>query len=171
MVSDWLFEDGRLKKKLRRTKKQLFQELKKYDFPGSYRTVCQFIQEWEAQQEETKDKGYERLTHSAGEAQVDFGIMETVHPLVMSFPFSNTAFAVPMPSENQECFLAGLQLLFDQCGGVPLSIRIDNLTPAVKRPRDKQMKLYGQMNFWPFKAITDLKCRYVIQEVVMRKAM
>lgn len=45
MVSDWLFEDGRLKKKLRRTKKRLFQELKKYDFPGSYRTVCQFIQE------------------------------------------------------------------------------------------------------------------------------
>lgn len=66
------------------------------------------------------------------------GEIVDVHALVMSFPFSNTAFAVPMLSENQECFLAGLQLLFDQCGGVPLSIRIDNLTPAVKRPRDKQ---------------------------------
>jgi hypothetical protein len=27
------------------------------------------------------------------------------HALVMSYPYSNAGFAVPLPSENQECFL------------------------------------------------------------------
>ncbi|CAM5218281.1 hypothetical protein UACE39S_04538 [Ureibacillus acetophenoni] len=40
-----------------------------------------------------------------------------------------------MPGENLECFLSGLQQLFEQAGGVPISIRIDNLTPAVKKVR------------------------------------
>ncbi|WP_050613345.1 IS21 family transposase, partial [Bacillus testis] len=144
MVCDWLEEDARLKKKLRRTNKQLFQELLKYGFPGSYRTVCQFISDWRATEESQKDKGYERLNHPIGEAQVDFGIMEAVlegeivdiHALIMSFPYSNVAFSVPLPSENQECFLSGLKQLFEQAGGVPKSIRIDNLTPAVKKVRD-----------------------------------
>lgn len=146
MVSDWLFEDWKLKKKLRRNKKQLFEELKTYGFPGSYRTVCLFIQQWESEhQDGIPDKGHERLEHPPAEAQVDFGIMEAVedgeirdiHALVMSFPYSNGAFCVPFPSENQECFLEGLKKLFDQAGGVPRKIRIDNLTPAVKQTRTK----------------------------------
>lgn len=143
MVIDWLEEDLKLKKKLRRKNKKIFEDLVKEGFQGSYRTVCNFIQEWKASQEDEVDQGYERLEHPEGEAQVDFGIMEAVHDgeildvhaLIMSFPSSNTAFAVPMPSENLECFLGGLQALFKQAGGVPLSIRIDNLTPAVKKVR------------------------------------
>ena len=85
------------------------------------------------------------MEHPPGEAQVDFGVMETVkdgafvdvHTLVMSFPYSNSAFAVPLPGENQECFLHGLKILFEQCGGVPKQVRIDNLTPAVKKIRSK----------------------------------
>lgn len=146
MVSDWLEEDLRLKKKLRRTNKQIYEELLKHEFPGSYRTVCNFISDWRASRDEEKDKGYERLAHPSGEAQVDFGVMEAVHDgeivdvhtLVMSFPYSNVAFSVPLPSENQECFLSGLKQLFKQAEGVPLSIRIDNLTPAVKKVRNSQ---------------------------------
>ncbi|WIK66145.1 hypothetical protein [Globicatella sanguinis] len=108
-------------------------------FPGSYRTVCYFISEWENTHQEEKDNGYERLEHPPCEAQVDFGVMEAVqdgeivdiHALVMSFPNSNSGFSVPLPSENQECFLHGLSILFKQAGGVPKRIRIDNLTPAV----------------------------------------
>lgn len=55
----------------------------------------------------------------------------------MSYPCSNAAFVVPLPSENQECFLQGLKLLFHQAKGVPKKIRIDNLTPAVKKIRSK----------------------------------
>ncbi|MET3505702.1 transposase [Halalkalibacter oceani] len=145
IVSDWLFEDRKLKKKLRRTKKQLFKDLQGLGFQGSYRTVCYFISDWENSHDEDYDKGHDRLQHPPSEAQVDFGLMEVVkdgefvdtHVLVMSYPCSNVGFAVPLPSENQECFLYGLKLLFNQSGGVPRKIRIDNLTPAVKKVRSK----------------------------------
>lgn len=145
IVSDWLFEDSKLKKKSRRTKKQIFEELKDLGFQGSYRTVCYFIAEWQNTHQEEKDNGYDRLEHPPGEAQVDFGVMEAVqdgeivdiHALVMSFPNSNTGLSVPLPAENQECFLHGLNILFKQAGGVPKRIRIDNLTPAVKKTRTR----------------------------------
>jgi len=146
MVSDWLFEDEKEKKKLRRNNLQLFKELQTHDFPGSYRTCCNFIKEWRVQNDSTKqDQGSERLEHPSGEAQVDFGVMEAVEEgktrdirlLIMSFPFSNVAFYEPMPSENQECFLEGLKSLFEKAGGVPRKVRIDNLTPAVKKTRSK----------------------------------
>ena len=146
IVSDWLFEDRKLKKKLRRNKKQIFTDLKELGFQGSYRTVCYFVSDWEnTHNDEGNDKGHDRLEHPPSEAQVDFGVMEAVkdgeyvdiHTLVMSYPYSNAAFAVPLPSENQECFLEGLKKLFSRSGGVPRKIRIDNLTPAVKKTRSK----------------------------------
>lgn len=145
MVSDWLFEDSKLKKKSRRTKKAIFEELQSHGFQGSYRTVCYFVSDWENSHNDHQDKGHDRLEHPPSEAQVDFGIMEAVkdgefvdiHALVMSYPCSNAAFVVPLPSENQECFLQGLKLLFHQAKGVPRKIRIDNLTPAVKKVRSK----------------------------------
>jgi hypothetical protein len=93
-------------------------------FQGSYRTVCYFISEWMNTHQEEKDKGYERLEHPPGEAQVDFGVMEAVqdgeivdiHALVMTFPHSNAGFAVPLPAENQECFLHGLNIFLNRLG-------------------------------------------------------
>lgn len=145
IVSDWLVEDSKMKRKDRRTNKQLFNELIDLGFTGSYRTVCYFIQEWKNTHSEGKDKGFERLDHPPGEAQVDFGVMEAVQEgelvdiraLIMSYPYSNAGFAVPLPAENQECFLFGLKELFKQSGGVPMRIRIDNLSPAVKKVRSK----------------------------------
>lgn len=143
IVSDWLEEDLKVKKKLRRTNKKMYEDLQSMGFEGSYRTVCNYIQEWRSAEDDEFSKGHERLDHPEGEAQLDFGTMEAVqdgeivdvHALVMSFPASNTGFAVPMPGENLECFLSGLQQLFKQAGGVPISLRIDNLTPAVKKVR------------------------------------
>ena len=79
-------------------------------FKGSYRTVCYFISDWLTTHQEEKDKGYERLEHPPGEAQVDFGVMEAVqdgeivdiHSLVMSFPNSNAGFAVPLPADRSD---------------------------------------------------------------------
>ncbi|UZD11480.1 hypothetical protein [Virgibacillus natechei] len=45
IVSDWLMEDQALKKKLRRNNKNIFKQLQQLKFPGSYRTVCNFIAE------------------------------------------------------------------------------------------------------------------------------
>lgn len=146
IVSDWLLEDLRLKKKSRRTNKNIFSCLKEMEFPGSYRTVCNFIQEWRDGRsllEDGFDKNYERLSHPPAEAQLDFGHMEAVkdgkyidvHCLVMTLPFSNAAYTIPLPAENQECLFHGMKIIFNLLGGVPRKIRIDNMKTAVIKPR------------------------------------
>lgn len=146
IVSDWLMEDLALKKKLRRNNKNIFVALQQLDYPGSYRTVCNFVSEWKDKvldvSEEVKVEA-ERLTHPPAEAQVDFGTTEVieggkakdVHCLIMSFPYSNGGLVAPLPSENQECFLEGLKVLFEQAGYVPRKLRLDNLSAAVVQAR------------------------------------
>lgn len=162
IVSDWLWEDQKLKKKNRRTNKGIFLALQKKGFKGSYRTVSYFIKEWrdgrEDIEEETKDKNYERLTHPPAEAQLDFGMMEAVQDgkyvdincLVMTLPFSNSAFAIPLPAENQECLLYGMKRIFSQLGGVPKTIRIDNMKTAVIKPRDRHEEAVFTNEFLQF---------------------
>lgn len=146
IVSSWLAEDARLTKKKRRTTVQFLKELKEIGFPGSYRTVCLFVQEWHVTHVAGGvDNGFERLEHPPADAQLDFGTMEVEHKgefkdvkvLVMSFPYSNAGFAVALPSENQECLLEGMKQLFGQAGGVPKNIRIDNMSTAVKEKKSK----------------------------------
>ncbi|WP_141503298.1 IS21 family transposase [Paenibacillus luteus] len=84
-------------------------------------------------------KTYERLEHPPGEAQVDFTTIQVSHDqqlmtyklLVVSFPYSNTAFVYPTPAEKQECFLEGMKQCFEQMGGVPRRMWFDNLSAAV----------------------------------------
>lgn len=162
IVSDWLWEDQKLKKKNRRTNKGIFYALQKLGFKGSYRTVSYFIKEWrdgrEDIEEETRDKNYERLIHPPAEAQLDFGLMEAVQNgkyldvrcLVMTLPFSNSAYTMPLPSENQECLLHGMKMIFKQLGGVPKIIRIDNMKTAVVKPRNKHEEAVFTNEFLQF---------------------
>lgn len=143
----WLSEDAKLPKKKRRTNVAYHRELKTIGFPGSYRTVCMFIQEWRSthHHEGSIDKGFERLEHPPAEAQLDFGTMEVEHEgafkdvktLVMTFPYSNAGFAVVLPAENQECLFEGMTQLFHQIGGVPKVIRIDNMSTAVTQTKSR----------------------------------
>ena len=141
IIDGWLFEDSRETRKNRRTRKALFEQLKKLGFPGSYRTVCQYIQN--IQKETAKAAAFEKLDHPAGEAQLDFGTyrvayqneLRTIKLLVLAYPYSNRAFAVALPRENRECFLNGLERLFELSGGIPTEIRIDNLAAAVIKPK------------------------------------
>ncbi|MDF2858158.1 MAG: Integrase catalytic region [Neobacillus sp.] len=140
IVDDWIEEDLKLKKKERRTNKKIYEQLRdEWDFPGSYRTVCDYIQSRKPQIKEEKNRRHERLEHPPGEAQVDFGTMTVVKEsafkdiklLILSFPYSNAGLGYPLPSENTECFLEGLKQLFKQAGGVPTHLRMDNLAAAV----------------------------------------
>lgn len=80
-----------------------------------------------------------------GTAQVDFGTApfkyqsETIELpyLVMSSPYSNSFYFQVFPSENTECLLEGLKRMFHYMGGVPCTIRFDNLSPAVKKIKAK----------------------------------
>ncbi|TLS33626.1 IS21 family transposase [Geobacillus thermoleovorans] len=141
IIDDWLEEDAKLPRKQRRTNKTMFEALcRDHGFQGSYRTVCAYVQKRRPQLKLEKEQRYERLEHPPGEAQVDFGKMTVVTKegkeeersvLIMSFPYSNAAFAYPLPVENSECFLHGLTQLFRQAGGVPKALRIDNLSAAI----------------------------------------
>jgi transposase len=140
IVDCWIEEDMKLKKKERRTSKKMFEQLRdEHGFKGSYRTVCDYVQQRRPIIKEEKATRYERLEHPPGESQVDFGNMTVVTDgnykdikvLILSFPYSNAGFAYPLPAENSECFLEGLKQLFNQAGGVPTHLRIDNLTAAV----------------------------------------
>ena len=66
---DWLVEDYALKKKARRNNKNIFEGLQKLGFPGSYRTVCDFIKkEWKEkvldESDEMKEE-YEEIDSSS----------------------------------------------------------------------------------------------------------
>src|SRR5690625_3357991 len=154
IVSEWLMEDYALKKKLRRNNKNIFEQLQELGFTGSYRNVCNYISEWKDKMldeaKEMKEEA-ERLTHPPAEAQVDFGITEVVqdgkvkdiHCLIMSFPYSNGGLVVPLPAENQECFLEGLNVLFEQDGYVPRKLRLYNhYAGYVKSMRDGKAICY-----------------------------
>lgn len=161
IVSDWLMEDLSLKKKLRRNNKIIFKKLNLLGFPSSYRTICNFIAEWKDQmldESEGIKEEYERLAHPPAEAQIDFGITEAVEKgkvkdidcLIMSFPYSNAGFATPLPTENQECFLEGLKILFKQAGFVPRKLRLDNLSAAVVKARNHQHETIFSEGFQRF---------------------
>lgn len=160
IVSDWLWEDQQLKRKDRRNNTVIFKALEKKGFPGSYRTVCNYIADWKSGKNTNndRDKNYERLVHPPAEAQLDFGLMSAVkdgkyldiHCLIMTLPYSNTGFAIPLPGENQECFLHGLKSIFYQIGGVPRKIRIDNLKAAVIKPRGKTEEAHFTDEFLKF---------------------
>ncbi len=55
----------------------------------------------------------------------------------MSFPYSNAFNFQVFHSENTECLLDGLKRMFHHMGGVPKTIRFNNLSPAVKKIRSK----------------------------------
>lgn len=120
--------------------------MQKIGFQGSYRTVCNFVQEWKSNHHhDLPSAGYERLEHPPAEAQLDFGTMEVEHEgsfkdikvLILSTPYSNAGFVVALPSENQECLLTGMKQIFNQMDCVPRKIRIDNMTTAVVKPKSK----------------------------------
>lgn len=81
-------------------------------------------------------------THLSGATgEVDFGEFETVIAgvmtkcwmFVMRLSHSGRAFHVGFTTQAQEAFLEGHVLAFSHFGGVPGTIRYDNLKPAVAR--------------------------------------
>ncbi len=140
IVDTWLIEDERLPRKQRQTGTRIYKRLKKeHSYTGSIRTVLDYIKRRKEQLAIERAKSYERLEHPGGEAQADFGTYQVAMKgefverkvLTLSFPFSNAAFAFPVPSENTECFLEALKHCFEQAGGIPRRIWFDNLSAAV----------------------------------------
>lgn len=141
IIDQWLMEDLRKNKKYRRTAKRIYDILhSEHNFQGSYRSVRAYVSKKKKELLEDKN-GYLPLEAKPGTAQVDFGETPFKYKgqevklsyLVLSFPYSNSFYFQVFKGQNKECFLEGLKRIFNHLGGVPKTIRFDNLSPAVKK--------------------------------------
>ena len=144
LLEAWIKEDLRMPKKQRRTAKAYYNQLKgNTNFDGSSRLVRHYTRKIKNKLKNAQKEQYVRLEHQPATAQVDFGEFQAVDPkkkatvkyfyLVMSFPYSNAQLCRVLPAQNTECFLKGLQSMFEEIGGVPRVIWFDNLSPAVSK--------------------------------------
>ncbi|WP_085505781.1 IS21 family transposase [Thalassobacillus devorans] len=142
ILEKWINEDLKKKKKNHRTAKRMYTQLvKNHSFTGSYRSVRDYVSKKKQELKAYVEEAALPLESIPGTAQVDFGEAPFIYQskvidlpyLVMSFPYSNTFYFQVFPSENTECLLEGLQRMFHYMGGVPHTIRFDNLSPAVKK--------------------------------------
>jgi transposase len=139
-------EQAHIKKELSRTgvtRKLLWQEYKaKSDAFYSYTQFCRYVK-----QHQLLSTASMRFTHKMGEVlQVDFagdrlhiidkdtGELITCEVLIGTLPFSNYSVAVALPSQKQQDFIYGITYILNKIGGVPQSIKMDNLKSGVIKP-------------------------------------
>lgn len=112
IIDTWLMEEQALPRKQRYTAKRIFDRLREeHGFEGGRRTVERYVAQRRKELKLERDESYERQEHPGGEAQVDFGTdyigrgqLVVRKVLVMSFPFSNAAFAFPVRAEEPSVF-------------------------------------------------------------------
>ncbi|WP_110939244.1 IS21 family transposase, partial [Salipaludibacillus neizhouensis] len=142
IIDKWIGEDLKKKRKNHRTAKRMYEQLGEFhSFRGSERSVRDYVSKRKKELKDYQEGVALPLESFPGTAQVDFGTASFKYQskiidlpyLVVSFPFSNTFYFQVFPSENTECLLEGLQRIFRHIGGVPTTIRFDNLSPAVSK--------------------------------------
>lgn len=149
IVTAWLTNDKNAPHKQQHTAKRVFDRLKELygdEFDASERSVRKFVAEIRKELQISTD-GFLPLLHPPGEAQADFGEAQFIengvtydgYYLNLSYPHSNGGHAQLFKSANQECLLEGMKVIFEHIGGVPTTIRFDNMSTAVKK-----VKEYGE---------------------------
>lgn len=143
IVQGWLLDDLGQPRKQRHTGKRVYDGLvAEHGFVGSYSTVQRWVKRWR-QARTVPGDGFIELAWEPGAAQADFGeadaIMQgkrvTTHMLVVTWPYSNTRYAVALPGETAECVCDGLRTIFEHVGRVPARIVFDNATGIGRRVR------------------------------------
>ncbi len=142
-VRKWLAEDADLPRKQRHTAtriwERLIDECKADVSPSAVRVM---VKELRAEITPVVPTAMIPQIHSPGEsADVDYGdvYVEIAGELVKAKMFamrlscSGKAFHVVYASEAQECFFDGHEKAFEAFGGVPGTIRYDNLSSAVQK--------------------------------------
>src|SRR5690625_7519131 len=64
----------------------------------------------------------------------------TTHMLVVTWPYSNTRYAVALPGEAAECVCDGLRTILEHVGGVPARIAFEIAT-GIGRRINKQVAM------------------------------
>lgn len=141
-IEAWLKEDEQNRYKQRHTSKRVYARLVESfpEFSCSYPTVNRYVQSLREKKRKGTN-GYLELQWHPGEAQADFGECDIIlnsarracRYLVVSFPYSNTAFVQCFLGETAECLCQGLMDIFKHIQGVPHRLIIDNATGAGRR--------------------------------------
>lgn len=141
IINKWLDDDTKIPRKQRHTARRIFNRLKEeHDFPGSERSVSTYVSKMKYKLNK-KSKGYLPLKHEQGEAQLDFGEFTYIKDnenkkgyfLNITFPYSNAGFTQVFESQNLECVQEGLKRFFNEIGGVPHELVMDNMSSVVAR--------------------------------------
>lgn len=128
IIDEWLEGDTRVPRKQRHTAKRIYDRLREEEgYTGGYSSVKRYVRKKRVVLRQGLD-GCLPLAHPMAFAQVDFGEFRSydaegtehkAYELVMSFPYSDKAYAQVFPSQNQECLLVGMRRIFEYIGGVP----------------------------------------------------
>lgn len=120
-----------------------------------YTQFCKYISD------ELKKRGVVAVfTHTPGDVmQVDFagdkmcitdrftGEIIDCEILICTLPYSHLIFAIALPSQKQEAFIEGICKALEYYGGVPLSIKTDNLKSAVIKANRYEPTFTDAMSF------------------------
>lgn len=141
VIDAWLADDARRPRKQRHTARRVFDRLvTEHGYPGSYSPVQRYLKTFK-QQRRAAGEGYAELVWAPGTAQVDFGqaqamiggVMQVLHVLFVTFPFSNMRFAQAYHGESAECVCHGLRTIFEHIEGAPRQLIFDNATGIGRR--------------------------------------
>ena len=143
IVEQWLLDDLRQPRKQRHTGRRVYDRLvTEHGFVGSYSTVQRWVKRWR-QARMVPGDGFNELEWEPGSAQADFGEAIAIvkgqrvvtHMLVVTWPYSNTRYAVVLPGETAECVCDGLRTIFEHVGRAPARVVFDNATGVGRRVR------------------------------------
>lgn len=136
-ILKWLEDDKDAPRNQRHTARKIFKRLRKEcGFKGAESTVRKYV----ARLKNSRPEVFIPLTASPGEvAEVDWGTVcariggerRQVHLFVMRLRYSGVCFAKTYPFEKTEAFFDGHAQAFRWFGGVPRSVRYDNIKTAV----------------------------------------
>jgi transposase len=143
VIDGWLLADQLAPRKQRHTARRVWQRLvAEHSAVVAEVTVSRYVAVRRAELGLAVVEVAVPQTHAPGaDAEVDFGEFEAViggvattcWMFVLRLSHSGRAFHVAFATQAQEAFLEGHVLAFSHLGGVPTTVRYDNLKPAVVR--------------------------------------
>jgi transposase len=119
---------------------EIYALLRPRGYQGSERTIQRRMKGW--REARPKERFFEQAYSPGEQSQFDF--KESLElpfikgPLIVNLhfgtlPFSDTCLIKGYPQKTFECFMDGVHSFFEKIGGMTQNIRIDNLSPCVKK--------------------------------------
>ena len=131
------------------TGSEIFELISDDGYSGSERTIQRRLKK--LKESKPKERFFEQEYTPGEQAQFDFKEKilvpfvsgeKTIHLHFGTLPYSNTCLVKAYPFKNYECFIDGIHSFFSKLGGRTKNIRIDNLSPCVKRVLEGSRREY-----------------------------